>query len=360
MIIVHENHGSSADTSAPESVINNKLSVENEANLAIEMLDTVLEAEDEDSDETEINSRRESSQSIKCKDADVPVMILTRDFADEKSPEKSPLQTRNLEIIDPEHIRIEIEAEIDDILGRARASVADIELGKSYEIQSDDDENVFRNRKFLTHLSDLISKSGQQASPIQSKTFERKADMPAVTMLKHSKSAPDFKLLLEQGTNFSDDTSVDYVLNNKDDDAPESLTAPPPPPVFSAELFEKVATLRRKKREVEEKEEEIEQENSIKDDDEQSLEDESVNKENFRDKLEKLLRVPPSRLSMLAPVPMPRTSLINKTEDDNHEEQPSPKESSVAAPLTATMLRQRELFDEVLRKIRKDEDAGDS
>lgn len=339
VIIVHENHRSSAETSAPESVINNKLSANSEADLAIEMLDTVLEAEDEDSLETEIDSRRNSSRSVKSSDTNVSVIIPLRVV---------PMnETRNLVITDPEHIRNEIGAEIDDILERA---VAQIELNEANQIQSDDDENVFKNRKFLTRLSDLIStKSNQQATPdVLSKTLERRKE--TVPRLKHSESAPDLKLFEGAENGFNDDTSVAYTLS--DDDEAEEAKVPPQAPVFKAELFEKVATLRKKEKKMDEEEE---HENPIKDEDTKSLDEEPVNKEDFRDKLEKLLSVPPSRLSLIAPTPLPRSSLINKSAKD--EQQPLPRDTSTPAPVTATMLKQRELFDEVLKKLKRNDDV---
>lgn len=368
VIIVHEKQRSS--TSAPESIINNNLSAENEANLAIEMLDTVLEAEDEgDSEEIEINSRRDSSRSISDDndlDENMPVILSTRELCDEKLPN----ETRNLEIIDPEVIRNELEAVIDDILERARASVAEIEMRRLNEVQSDDnDENVFRNQKFLNHLNELISKSNQQPSQsnVQSKTLERrKSNVENETSLKHSRSAPDFSLLLEltkrqSVTSLKDETSVEYVLSDDEDD--EHSVAPPPAPVFVAELFEKVATLRRKEK-IEEEEVETEQENIDEISDVRSPEEETVDVENFRDKLEKLLSVPPpTRLSLIAPTPLPRTSLVKsnnpaKTEDDSQEQQPSPRDTNLSVPISATMLKQRELFDEVLKKLKRNDEES--
>jgi hypothetical protein len=362
MIIVHENHHSE-NTSAEESFINNKLSVESEINLAIEMLDTVLEAEDKsDSIGTEINSRRNSSQSINCKDVNVPVMVLSREISDEKSPANTPTETINLQIIDPEYILSEIEIEIDEILRIAEESV-ESRLNKLLSEKDDDDENIFKNRKFLTRLGDLISsKSNQPTSTSRKETFERKSETSLG--LKLSKSAPDFKLILNsieaKEKNFNDDTSVAYILSDDEiDNEGENIVEPtssiPPPPVFSAELFERVATLKRREKVEDKHEEKVEKENSIEDEDTKSLEDESVNKENFRDKLEKLLRAPPTRLSLIAPIPLPRTSLI-KMIDDVDEQQPSPRETATTpAPISTTMQKQRELFDEVLRKIKKND-----
>ena len=345
VIIVHENLHSR--TSAEESFINNQINVETETNLAIEMLDTVLEAEDEsDSIESEINSRRESTQSINCKDSNVHPTMLTPELSQEKSPENVPTETINHELIDYEYVRQEIEAEIDEILKHAQVS-AEIELNKS-QSEDESDENVFKNRKFLIHLNDLIStKSNQKALNVQSKMPEDKSE--TLPILKHSKSAPDFKFIMDsvdiEEKSFNDDTSVEYILS--DDEGVESI---PPPPIFSAELFERVATLKRTQKVEENHLEKLEKPIQIED---ETPEEESVDKENFRDKLEKLLRVPPSRLSLIAPVPLPRTSLI-KIKDDN---QASPREVlTTTAPISSSMQKQRELFDEVLRKIKKEND----
>lgn len=357
VIIVHEENRSKS-TAAVDCVINNKLEVENEANLAIQMLDIVLEAEDEGDS---ISSRRVSGQSITAKDADVPVITLS----DEVNTEKSHRNRLPPLAIDCEIDWKEIENEIDEILERALTSVAEFEAKKSTEIQSVDDENVFKNQKFLTHLNDLISKSNQQTSPsvnVQSKTLDRSSDARQSTNLKHSKSAPDFNLILKlsEATNssFKDDTSIHYNLSDEEDENDVgAATAPiPPPPVFSAELFEKVATLKRKDKKEEETVIEREKPRvevvAATEDESVSHEGDSTDKENFRDKLEKLLRAPPTRLSLIAPVPLPRTSLAR---NDNHEQHALPSEQYTPAPVSATMLRQRELFDEVLRKLQPGE-----
>lgn len=355
VIIVHEENRSKS-TAALDSVINNKLGAENEANLAIQMLDFVLEAEDEGES---ISSRRDSGQSITTKDADVSVITRSEEVYTENSPRNRlpPI------VIDCEVAWKEIENEIDDILERARASVAEIESRKSTEIQSVHDENVFKNQTFLIHLNDLISKSNQRASSsvnAQSKTLGRSSDgrQTMATTLKHSKSAPDFNLILEQAeaanSSFKDDTSVHYVLSGEED---EATAAPiPPPPVFSAELYEKVATLKRKDKKDEETVIEREKPRvevvAAKEEFSLSLEGDPADKENFRDKLEKLLRVPPTRLSLIAPVPLPRTSLA---QNDNREQEASPREQYTPVPVSVTMKRQRELFDEVLKKLQPKE-----
>lgn len=359
VIIVHEENPSKS-TAVVERVIDNKLEAENEAHLAIQMLDIVLEAEEEGDS---ITSWRVSAKSITMEDADVPSITLPERVYTEKSNRNqlTPLA------IDCEIGWKEIENEIDDILERARASVAEIEAKKSTEIQSEDDENVFKvSQKFLAHLNDLISKSNQQSSPlvnVQSKTLDRSSDARQSTSLKHSKSAPDFNLLLKlpdaANSSFKDDTSVHYNLSDEESENEDEATTAikiPPPPVFSAELFEKVATLKRKDKKDEEtvieREKPRDEVIEAQEGESESHEGDSTDKANFRDKLEKLLRVPPTRLSLIAPVPLPRTSLAK---NDNREQQVSYSEQYTPAPVSATMLRQRELFDEVLRKLHPSE-----
>ena len=367
VIIVHENlrrlsSNRSSNTSAAESAINNKLSVENEANLAIEMLDTVLEGEDESES---LSSRRVSWQSIKIQDVNVPVITTTGEVYNEESSNETTTTEQHGKNID----RFEISKEIDEIQERAEGLVAEMKFN---ETQSFEDENVFKNQKFLAHLNELIAKSNQQTSQlnVQSKTLNRKSNAGMSVGLKHSKSAPDFKLLMQQRmekeASFNDDTSVDYDLS--DDETPrvtddnddygieifgdKEVAIPPLPPVFNAELFEKVATLKRREKPKDDKDEhEIPRDDVDEVVNVISLEDESVNIENFRDKLEKLLSAPPTRLSLIAPVPLPRTSLVRK--NDNNEQQPSPREP---VPVSATMQKQRELFDEVLKNLKHNEE----
>lgn len=347
VIIVHESLHNRA--SAEEISINNNLSVETETNLALEMLDTVLEAEEINLAEREKNSPLLSNEPI-C-DTKVQTVMLNRQLSDEKCIENNPVETINHNVTyDSDYLRDEIDA----ILEHARKTVE----GKlrMLESEDDDDENIFKNRKFLSQLSNLISKSSHQAPSPQIKPIEQKPE--AVPDLKHSKSAPDLKLILDtvliEENSFNDDTNVDYVVNDfvrnsKDDDAGSLI---PPPPIFSAELFQKVATLKRTKKFDEgEKAEDLIENTKDRDESEEST-DETLDKENFRDKLEKLLRVPPSRLSLVPPVPLPRKSLI-KTEDE--KEASSNDIASTPTAIGATMKKQRVLFDEVLKKIKRHE-----
>jgi len=406
VIIVHETHSSSGSSTATESFINNKLNADNEPHLAaIEMLDTVLEEAEEDEDysssdeplEIGINSRRTSSQSIKRNgDAmNVPVILLTR--ADCEDTSSVMTETKNLDIIDPEVVRREILLEIDEILDEAQARI--VKMGQlnvnfneaegevSINSGSEDDENVFRNQKFLTRLSDLISKSNQQTSQNQLNAQTKAAAAVDVdgtkAQLKPSKSVPNLNSIfapLERDTkSFNDDTSVNYILggDEEEDEGGSSRSAIiPPAPVFSAELFQKVASLRRKNNQQEAAEED---EDSIlkvtgekshfmdaaaaDDDDGESQDgDEPVNKNSIRDKLEKLLSAPPTRLSAIPPLPQPRTSILKLDSNEIEvEEDSSPRTASdiTPAPVSATMKKQRELFDKVLRKLKHNDDTDD-
>lgn len=354
VIIVHENlHSRSA--SGEESAINNKLSVENEASLAIEMLDTVLEAEEENNSvKSESYSQKVSSQSIKCEEANVPVITLAPDARSEKSP----TVLGELEIIDREAVKTEIV----EILRRAAEQVEEIREAQARETQSEDEASVFSNRKFLIRLNSLISKSNQLTSKaVQSKTLERKPESTNAESLKHSKSAPSFKLMMEEANNksFHDDTSVDYAQSDDEDEVGRSFVIPPPP-AFSAELFEKVASLKRRRMSEDAEEDKskplVVTTTPAEDEDVKSLsQDESVNKEDFRDKLEKLLGAPPTRLNLIAPTPQPRVSLMNN-EAKHSDDKQSPRETTTPLPISGTMRKQRALFDEVLKTIKRGEE----
>lgn len=337
--------------------MDNNLSIE--TNLAIEMLDTVLEAEEE-SDSVEIEIHSQYSPTTQLNIEIFPVVQSKQEVFAQGSPNSSLNETKNLELIDSDTL-YQLKFEIENIIKQAQATVAEIEKKQLNESPSDndEDENAFKNKKFLTHLNDLIAKSNQQTlTPMQkqSKTLERKRDDESEPNMKHSKSAPNLKLLINlsefKDKSSEDEANIYHMLDGEDEPV---VVIPPPPPVFSAELFEKIATLKHKKREAE-IEEEAEQENN---EETSSVEEEPVNKENFRDKLEKLLRAPPTRSSLVAPIPMPRTSLIeNQTNGsyDNREQQTSCKDPDKPAYTSATLLRQRKLFDEVLKKIQKNID----
>ncbi|CRK95797.1 CLUMA_CG009254, isoform A [Clunio marinus] len=169
VIIVQEKYNTNSTSGISNGMINNKINVENEANLVIEMLDTVLEAEDEENDftETETNDRRDSSQSINTKNCFSSQTVLTTKVFELISPEEvSSNNTTKFEIFDLNVDKSDIENEINDIIKQAMATVAEIQEQRQFnevqtDIEDDTDENVFRNQKFLAHLNDLISKSNQ-------------------------------------------------------------------------------------------------------------------------------------------------------------------------------------------------------
>lgn len=301
---------------------------------AIEMLDTVINAEECSTSST------------------IPEMELTQEFCEEQSPEGSDILSKNLKH-DYECFRQEVQDVIDEILDHARATVVEMEFLRLNSAQADENDNVFRNQTFLAHLSDLISKPNPQTASSQDRSKTLPSSKPR---LKPSKSVPTFEMLLNlpdfNETSFSDDTNVEYTLNN------DNEKVIPPPPVFQAELFEKVAALKRSQEVItiaQYEPQDEERRNSLES-------DKSVDKENFRDKLERLLSAPPNKLSPRAPTPLPRTSLIqslSKRSDEDQEQQPKDSgQVHASGTISATMKKQRELFEEVLKKINKDNDVS--
>lgn len=349
VIIIHENHANSRMTE-DENAFYYIRSDDNETHLAIDMLDTILETEEENkSTASEINSQTNSSSSIKCETENVPVTQLTREHVDEIFMENKPNEKKNMNPVDPMRLRLDIEWQIDEILTRARESVDAM-------IQSDDencdDENIFKNRKFLSHLSILMSKSNQSNELIV-QTLDRK---PATRTLKTSASAPDLK-------------SMDSIDNEKQlncEEEPQSIPqAPPLPLAFNTELFKKISTMKRKAEEKAEHDENLSELNSEHDD---SLDIEPLSKERLREKLEKILRVSPTRPSTKHPIPASRRNVINKKapevraadNNNNGEKQhPLPRDASITPiPISATMIKQRELFNEVLKKIKRNDNEN--
>lgn len=256
--------------------INNTINVSDESHLAIEILDTILENEDDDD-----GSDKKLSQSIN----------------DEKVTQSLVELDEKLEVELPKIIIIidtyDVASQLDDILERA-AEVVESKLIEK-DSQVDDSENVFQNEKFLTHLSDLIT--SKRKAP-ETQTMHRKKKVPSA--IKHSSSAPDLQEILRSAdkSDMNDDLRHDKVDEKKIKTAilPMSTT------VNNTELFEKFEEMKRRKRLQMEKSGDVYKEET------DSSEDESIDKEEFREKLEKLLRSPPTRLSLIRPVPLPRMS----------------------------------------------------
>lgn len=299
---------------------------------AIEMLDTVINAE-------EI-----STSSIR---SDIEII---QDFQKQTS-ELSLNRSKSLED-GYEWFRQDLQDLVEDILIEAQAAVDEIEFIKRSSTKTVEDDNVFKNRSFLAHLNELVSKSGQTSAQDQSKSLEGVHK----NSLTNSKSNPDLQSLMStpevSRTAFKDDTQVVYELEQPI----------PPPPIFHAELFEKVATLKRtqKKNLTDTPSISVAQE-SVREEEKTNSPEivEPISKENFRDKLEKLLSVAPTRLSLVAPTPLPRTSLNKDISKPSGEasEKPSRQVHVPAQPISATMMKHREMFDEVLKKLKQNEDS---
>jgi hypothetical protein len=336
VIIVHENHNRNIYV-AP--TINDRTSEENETHLAIGILDTVLENEEnDDSSCSDIEHIEKSRHSIKsCTEDSTNALVIPHNSI------ATLLRGENLRIIDPEVIRSEIQAEIDEILERAQDIVVnrDEHNNNNNNNNDEDDENVFQNKKFLTHLSDLISNQSSM-SALQSQTLQRtKKSDGEKNPLKHSNSAPNLK-------------DVEKKINEenlKNDDVKFFPVIPPIQPRYNNELLEKFATLR---------EREVLNEKDMDNESTASSED-SVNKDDFRERLEQLLSKPPDRSSVLRPVPMPRISInFDKSTERDEEGEAISRNIPPITPISATLMRQKAIFDEVLRKIKKNEDNENS
>jgi len=314
--------------------------------LAIQILDTVLE----DEEESEYSKRLS-----KFLDASLEDINENQIEIQQKVNEKLPTILPKLKIIDTDDIQLQIN----EILEQA----SEIAYEKLNSNQSPiiDDENVFQNEKFLTHLSDLImsNKSAQETQTLHRKKKDLLEENK--TELKHSSSAPDLQELLRQNepklvvvTPYEDKFKKEGVEDPNKLNVPkvklfsQTLT----PPLINKELFAKFDEIQKRKAEAG-----IPVQPEI---DTESSEDESIDKEEFKGKLEKLLSQPPARSSFIRPVPLPRTS-IQKTEEVQKKIEafdPTPMKRRVeppATPMSATMQKQRQMFDEVLKNIKKDE-----
>lgn len=331
VIIVHENNLASVE----ESFINNehekdvKNENDEEANIVIELLDTVLKAADE---------MANSSQSINDNVVEKIEVAETEHYNDYEGE----VRNHNHFVNENESIKImenrmndinrdEIESEIDEILQEAILSIAEIE--KVNETQTST-ENVFQNHDFLSHLNNLISKS---ASNNVSKTIgRRKPSTSSMRVLRHSKSVPDFKAT-------SDVNQIEYNFNDDNVDSRETDVAIPlPPPLPTASP---IFTIHPWKKKIEDENLVIRRDVVGKIDDVDDDEEEVIkNRGNIRDKLEKLLQSAPSRFSLNAtPIPLPRTKF-------NDESIPTAEVSET--PINSTMKqKQKLLFSEVLKSI---------
>lgn len=331
----------------------------NDEIIAIEILDTILDAASEE------DLREMSDVEIE------QVMNIMESSDDNQTPERFN--------------REEIEAEIDAILKLALAQVAKLQSERDkINIASNDEietENVFQNQTFLSHLNDLIA--NKSSSPIKvstSKTLGRKQSTSTVgkVLLKHSYSLTDLTKMLDSEANADRNfRNFDEKLQVKLDDeklqmpeqsiVPEVSKIPTPPPqpktpktpssiVFNftslpEKASEKINNVENSQKSSPTHVHENGKTDTVSDEED---DDEAVNKVNIRDKLEKLLQSAPSRFSRITPVPLPRTSVNNTP---SAPETPS-KVLETPQPETATMHRQKMLFSEVLKNLKHDNEVA--
>lgn len=290
---------------------------ESETNSAIEMLDTVLEGEGEtDSANSEMNS--------------------------EKSSIKSQISQSSVETIETVvFIREDMEAEVDEILLLAQAAVNKIRAKSLTKTDQKEFESVFENTEFLDRLNYLISKSNSRLNnrpKATNRTTKTLHENKNPKTLGKSKSVPDLQHLLEPLPSLSD---------SKNEEVNDSKI-PRPPPVFSEELLRKAATLKTVKTERKVNEEEVEEE-------EVEEEEIALGKTDIREKLEKMLILQAQRPMSTAPIPMPRKNKTSETAPENgtssEPQHVKPEISNILADPLRTM--QRDLFNEVLKKIKK-------
>lgn len=351
--IIHIPLRSEIPSTSKEHTNHHKHHDNHDCQLAIQILDTVLE----DEEESEYSKRLSKFLDSSLEDITAyQVEVL------HKVEEKPPLCLPKLKIIDTD----DIQCQIDEILDQA----SQIASEKLAEVQSpvDDDENVFQNEKFLTHLSDLImsNKSAQDTQTLHRKKKDLKEENKTEREgMKHSSSAPDLKDLLRQIKERNEPklvvvTPYEDKFKKENSEDPNKLSVPRikvysqtlTPPVINKELFAKFDEIQKRKAEsgIPKQQES----------DSESSEDESVDKAEFKEKLEKLLSQPPARMSLIRPIPMPRTSLLKTDEVQRKIEafDPTPLKRRVetpATPMTAAMQKQKQMFDEVLKNIKKDE-----
>ncbi|CAG9801310.1 unnamed protein product [Chironomus riparius] len=346
--IIHVTLRSEAPSTSKEHTNHHKHHDNYECQLAIQILDTVLE----DEEESEYSKRLSKFLDASIED------INENQIQQIEEPKILP----KLKIIDTHDLQLQL----DEILEQA----CEIASEKVNEIQSpaDDDDNVFQNEKFLTHLSDLImsNKSAQETQTLHKKKKDLHEEIKTENEgMKHSSSAPDLQEVLRQIEMRNEPKLVvvtpyeDKFIKEGTKD-PNKLKVPKvklhsqtlTPPQINKELFAKFDEIQQRKAEAGIP---VQQET-----DSESSEDDSVDKVEFKEKLEKLLSLPPTRMSFIRPVPLPRTSLQKNEEVQKIIEaiDPTPLKRRVeppATPMTATMQKQKQMFDEVLKNIKKDE-----
>ena len=320
--------------------INQETSEEKETNKAIEMLDIVLEQEDKE-DELRQNSMNQRKSFDSTPDS-ITVQI---------EIEKEIESTESKDVLDLEYLRQDIRDEIELILDQALIAIEKLDIDIS-EDESEDCNNVFQNQSFLNRLSSLI---GVKPSPKKVTTFSTNDNSETRNdtkkQLNHSKSVPNLQSLNSieiKDTSYHDDTIVDYNFDYEE----KSDVNIPPAPVFNEELFERVATMKLKKKTPQTPTENVTKVDLI--DEPKDLSDsdtETLDKAAIKLKLENIFKAPPIlRSKSIKPVPLPRTSLHNGNTIINDETSPK---ITVKTP-TSAMNKHKLMFNEVLKKIKKD------
>lgn len=342
---------------------------EKETTMALEMLDTVLKAEDEEEDirqklaENVTNiTRQNSTQSIQsiAKKLSIVAVVhhedLDRHLPVAESSKKSEL---TLKIVDPETIRKEVGEQIDFVLAQA---MKDVEEQK--ELESLEKLKNLGDPKFLTHLSQLMAAKTQTFPKPKADKVPTSPQLPAnpfVRNLKHSKSTPNFAFVRQQ----SDENGLMINLEDKDD---KSIIPKPPP--FIEELMRQIIMkpqLREQNNEVEKKlAEPIIPDNPKLSENLNSQEvllvSEEVEEENKRatikEKLEIILSQPPMRYSFIKPKVIPRT--IEENAESAPIVKPIELEKTDSTEGLNTVKKQKILFNDVLKSFKPPDDGEDS
>lgn len=338
-------------TSVEEGIINNEQKKDvvkdenDEANIAIELLDVVLKAASDETANLSQSINDNVVEEIEVAETEHNNDYNGRENRYEKENENIKIMENRMNDIN----RDEIESEIDEILREAVLSIAEngkVKL-KSNLAATDENktiteppENVFQNHEFLSHLNELISKS---SSNQLSKTMTpRKSSVNSSKVLRHSKSVSDIRAVSSVESELNDDKNVE--MHETENDMNKNEISHPPPLPSSEEEF----TPRTSVEKIDEDSHVIS--DIVKDE----LEDDvTVNREKIRDKLEKLLQSAPSRLTLNAPVPLPRTKFDEKTILSNPEVNETPQH------IETIKSKQKLLFSEVLKSIPHAHDDDD-
>lgn len=288
-------------TSQIDNSLSNQSSEANES-LAIEMLDNILENEEYDSD-------KESYQTINIG--------------------KTPSIESQIVVSEVVINSIDVMQQIDEILEHAKKLVLEKEL-PTHSVK-EQNENIFQNENFLTHLSGIILSN---RNAIESQTLHRKnGKNTKKTGIKRTESAPNLQEMKSSLVEHKKKIGKNFQS------------------IHNTELLEKFAEMKKKKMENFSAESE-------------SSEEEPIDKDQFREKLEMLLSNPPTRFSHGRPASFTKFISYNNNNRQPKSkiflEKPTPVRKIKDIQLTqttifnATLQGQKLIFDEVLKNIRKE------